>query len=368
MVADEYGFMFPVISKQNCIGCHKCEKVCPISAHEKREQKDECYYAWHSDERKRQNSTSGAAFVGIAELCHTNGYDTIYGAVYDKNLVVKHEGVEQFSDIQKMICSKYVQSDMNTVFTEINAKLEQGKRILFVGTPCQVDGLESTIQKKYREQVLTVALICHGVASPMAFKRYIEEIENKYNAKVINVRFRDKKLIDGELSHRFTTILLDNGIELSSTDNLYTLMFGIGTMTRESCFKCPFASPDGAGDITIGDFWGLTEKKPELLPEVSKGISLLIPHTERGSATCKALRNNMMGERVPLEYAVNPYQKQLIQPMDCPPDREKFLENVTVKNRGYQKLALSAKRKWIIRGYIYAIKRRIDRFTRKNKK
>ena len=75
-----------------------------------------------------------------------------------------------------------------------------------------------------------------------------------------------------------------------------------------------------------------------------------------------------MVERVPLEYAVNPYQKQLIQPMDCPPDREKFLENVTVKNRGYQKLALSAKRKWIIRGYIYAIKRRIDRFTRKNKK
>ena len=132
------------------------------------------------------------------------------------------------------------------------------------------------------ENLFSVALVCHGVSSPKAFSMYLKEVEIENSSSIKNIRFRDKKEEDGKLTHRFTTINLENGKELASTNNVYTTAFGIGVMDRESCYSCPYASPSGAGDITIGDFWGIERYIPEINGEISKGISLLIPHTVVG--------------------------------------------------------------------------------------
>ena len=51
-------------------------------------------------------------------------------------------------------------------------KLKDGKKVLFSGTPCQVGGLKTYLIKDYAN-LLCVDFVCHGVPSPMAWKKYI---------------------------------------------------------------------------------------------------------------------------------------------------------------------------------------------------
>ena len=61
---------------------------------------------------------------------------------------------------------------------------------------------------------MLIALVCHGVSSPVAFARYLQEVEKENNSSVLGVRFRDKRISNGTLSHRFTTLTLKDGREI----------------------------------------------------------------------------------------------------------------------------------------------------------
>lgn len=75
---------------KKCVKCGLCEDVCPIENHQRKEQEDICYYGWHKNEEIRSLSTSGAAFIGIAQLCKKNGFKHFYGAAYNGSMQVQH--------------------------------------------------------------------------------------------------------------------------------------------------------------------------------------------------------------------------------------------------------------------------------------
>ena len=70
--------------------------------------------------------------------------------------------------------SKYVQSNIQNCFLEIKELLNKGKKVLFCGTPCQAYGLKKYIGNELDKNLLIVGLVCHGVASPECYKKYIE--------------------------------------------------------------------------------------------------------------------------------------------------------------------------------------------------
>ena len=65
--------------------------------------------------------------------------------------------------------SKYVQSYLGDIFSEIVDQLQGDQKVLFSGTPCQVAGLLSFKKKKKinSENLLTVDIVCHGVPIPL---------------------------------------------------------------------------------------------------------------------------------------------------------------------------------------------------------
>ena len=264
---------------------------------------------------------------------------------------VHHIDNLDFKNPELLRCSKYTQSRMDNSYSEIKAHLKKGEKVLFSGTPCQVDGLKRYLGKLGEENLFSVALVCHGVSSPKAFSMYLKEVEIENSSSIKNIRFRDKKEEDGKLTHRFTTINLENGKELASTNNVYTTAFGIGVMDRESCYSCPYASPSGAGDITIGDFWGIERYIPEINGEISKGISLLIPHTVVGEQMVSDMERYMKLKKVPIKYAMNDRQRQLLGPIERPERRNVFLKRVLDENKDFHKEATSAIRVWKIEGY-----------------
>ena len=60
----------------------------------------------------------------------------------------------------------------------------------------------------------------------------------------------------------------------------YFTGFLSGLFMRESCYQCPYASLERAGDITLGDFWGYQKTRPELRHD--EGLSLILVNTEKG--------------------------------------------------------------------------------------
>lgn len=367
MSENSEGFLYPIIDHTKCIHCGLCERACPIENFHIQGQKDCCYYGWHRDEHIRSLSTSGAAFIAIAQVCKSKGYRHFYGAAYDEQMEVHHIDNLDFKNPELLRCSKYTQSRMDDSFFEIKEHLKKGEKVLFSGTPCQVDGLKKYLGKLAEENLFSVALVCHGVSSPKAFSMYLKEVEMKNSSPIKTIRFRDKKEEDGILTHRFTTINLENGKELASTNNVYTTAFGIGVMDRESCYSCPYANPSGAGDITIGDFWGIELNILEISSEISKGISLLIPHTIVGEQMISDLQGYMKLKRVPIRYATNNRQRQLLGPIERPKRRDVFLKRIIAENKGFHKEATSAIRAWKIEGYKKRILNKIRTLIGRNK-
>ena len=73
---------------------------------------------------------------------------------------------------------------------------------------------------------------------------------------------------------------------------MYYRAFLDGISYRKSCYHCPFARKERISDITIGDFWGI--KDTASLPlEISGGISVLLPSSEKGKALIEAAKPNL---------------------------------------------------------------------------
>ena len=80
-----------------------------------------------------------------------------------------------------MCGSKYVQSDPGDTFRQVAEDLKNGKKVLYSGTSCQIDGLNHYLncKKADTENLITVGLICHGVPSPKLWQDHIANIQAK---------------------------------------------------------------------------------------------------------------------------------------------------------------------------------------------
>lgn len=328
MKKDEEGFLYPIIEDNSrCLHCGLCTRVCPVNSPSLlRSQSDNtsihCFYGWAKDISVRKNSTSGAAFYSIAHYCLENGYSRVYGACLESDFSVSHKYASSVDQLSVLIGSKYVQSNTQKVFTEILDELKAGNNVVFSGTPCQVDGVLHFVPEKYRENLLTISLVCHGTACPEVFKTYIEQIEK--GKKIKGFKFRDKQIINGVLNQKCTTVCYEDGSSFTYLRDPYVVAFGQGLFSRESCINCKYTTPNRLFDITIGDFWGILNYFPELEGEVERGISLIICHSDKGRELLHKMET-MHLEEVPVEYAVNPIQQQLIRPMENNPFRYSFL-------------------------------------------
>ncbi len=280
MQPDEDGFLYPLINNQLCVKCGLCQKVCAFQSKIISQNRPlNTYAAVLNDKLTLKNSSSGGAFVAIATyVLKKNG--VVFGCAWNSQIQPEHICIENISDIKKLQGSKYVQSNLNSTFSEIKNYIRSGRQVLFTGTPCQIVGLLSYLGKNY-DNLLTVDIICHGVPSPAFFKGYINFLEDKLNSKVIDFQFRDKSKgwgLIGKVTYQKKGKIREKLIP--PIVSYYYHYFLTGDIYRKSCYICPYASSNRTGDFTIGDYWGIEKAHPEV--DNKDGVSLILVNSKKG--------------------------------------------------------------------------------------
>lgn len=305
-------FIYPIIEEEDCTQCGLCVKSCPVINNLQKkgnihENEKKCIAAWSKDVSVRLNSSSGGIFSMLANwILEKNG--VVFGAAWDNQMVLRHKSIRRKADLDELRRSKYVQSDIGETYKEARAYLEQGEKVLFSGTPCQIAGLVFYLGKKKYENLFTVDVLCQGISSPLLFKKYLTELETEYGARMIDCNFRTK--IKGWRCGLMLFLLSEKGQKIKRTllKNEYYNAFIKEYFMRESCYKCRFKNCDLGyySDITIADFWRIGSKSHFDISDYEKGISAIIINTPKGEELLNQIKDNIyFVERSWEEFSTN---------------------------------------------------------------
>ena len=356
MQRDEDGFLYPVIDESACVDCKLCERVCPIiNKKENRKQIEDigAYAAYTKDDKLRFNSSSGGIFTEIASTVIEDG-GVVFGAAFTENFDVAHKCIDTVEGLRELRGSKYVQSTIGNTFSLAKQYLQEGRKVLFTGTPCQIAGLYSYLGKEY-DNLITQDIICHGVPSPMLWKKYIELREDKSGARIQGVSFRHKKT--GWKTYSIHLVFANNKEYIASTsEDYYMRGFLSNLCLRPSCYDCKFKDKIRQSDITLADFWGIQHVLPEM--NDNKGTSLVIVNSKVGRELIERISDKITVKSANLEEAMK-HNTAMISSAFCPSDRESYME--TVRTKGIKK----ATKKYLKVRFVLRAKRWLHRFLKK---
>ena len=297
MKPDAQGFLYPHIAEEKCIHCGKCESVCPKLEHTVQNSTvPDCYAARATDEI-RKKSSSGGMFTVLAQwILQQNGI--VCGAAMESDYSVHHICVSDEAELDRLRKSKYVQSNTEKVYRDLEPYVRQGRPVLFTGCPCQVAAARKYFGPK-AYNVFYLDILCHGVPSLKMWKDYIHE--NFDLNTVDSIDFRNKK--NGwRADQLFVTWKDGSASAITWPESAYEEGFQRNISLRDGCENCEFSGIQRQGDLTIGDFWQV-EKYDASLND-GKGTSLLLVNNEVGQNMLDAIKPQLLDlTKTPIEAA-----------------------------------------------------------------
>jgi coenzyme F420-reducing hydrogenase beta subunit len=369
MQEDENGFIYPFLSETLCIGCRLCKEVCAYQNQLSLNTPKEAYVAASKNDKNIVESASGGIFAEAATYIIKND-GIVFGVAFVKEnsrLIPQHIGVSRLEDLKLLQGSKYVQSDMRNSMNQAKKYLDNGRHVLFSGTPCQVAGLKGFLKKDY-ENLITMDIICHGVPSSQMFNDFLQLNYNKKNYDVVDFKFRDKSSGWGEMA-RLDYFDRKNKLKhrlIPAHTSSYFHFFLKTQICRENCYSCKYACEKRTGDITIGDYWGIGQEHPELLSNSvyseMKGISCVMISTSRGEVFFRSLNSQIYADLSKFEK-ISKHNEQLREPSKKGKDYQEIFR--LYPRYGYQAVEKYYKRKYFINIILHVIYNKIPLPMRK---
>lgn len=282
----------------------------------------EAYVAYCIDNKILDESSSGGIFTLISNCIIDKG-GVVYGASFNDKLEVVHTRVDKKEDLYKLRGSKYVQSLLRDSYKNTLQDLENDKYVLYTGTPCQIAGLKEFLKKDY-EKLYTQDIICHGVPITKVWNMYKFYLNKKYNSELKKISFRDKS--KGWQSY-LIKLDFENGkiVKERFQDNLYMKAFLNNLILRKSCYNCKYKNKERMSDITLADFWGVTNVCPEMYNE--SGTSLVIIYSRKGQELLDTIKKEIRFKCIDLDEAIK-YNPAMIKSVDYNKYKDNFLEEL----------------------------------------
>lgn len=294
------GFYYPSVDENSCVQCGSCEKVCPklnpVDTDTKEEPKA-AFMLQALDNEVLEKSSSGGVFSVFAQEVINRG-GVVWGSAYNYDLERLETISTESTSLEKLRKSKYIETYSGTIFREVKQQLKADRWCLFVGTPCQVTGLNHFLKqtKTPQDKLLTVRFVCHGVPSNEYFRNTKSQIEKTNRGNVAEFVFRSK--INGWRESGNLQVLLDNGKSnyYTGANLIYFSSFFKHELLRRSCYSCKEICKVES-DFTMGDFWGVFRYKPEY--KDNRGLSLLLVHSQKALDFFESIHSSFHYESLP---------------------------------------------------------------------
>ena len=335
MSADDEGFLYPQVDTTACVECKKCERSCPSLSPYVERRPTKTFAAINNHEEVRLQSSSGGIFSLLAEqTIRQGGY--VFGARFNDTWKVVHAKTNRIEDLCHLRGSKYVQSQIGNSYAEAKKLLEDGFPVMFVGTPCQIAGLNHFLGKEH-EHLLTVDFICHGVPSPAVWAWYVEQQSRLIRCQNWKQRLRYWLRPDTPIRHiafrnkdqgwkQYQTLLESKDdasydVRQFHYENPYMRAFLADLDLRPSCSQCKMKHGRSHSDITLGDFWNVHKVTEDF--DDDKGTSLILINSPKGDIVFSSLscRSRCVDFDEAIQY--NPAWMKAYPPH---PRREKFFQ------------------------------------------
>lgn len=280
-----------VIDDKKCIHCNLCVNVCPNNKKLEFHTPLKCLAMRTKDESIKMVCSSGGIASTFGKYIVLNERGVYFGA---KKFPVCIVGCKNEKEVLECSGSKYTESSTKDSYFEVKEYLENGEKVVYVGTPCQCAGLLSYLGRDY-ETLVTVDLVCHGVPPKRYLQDYLKDISKK--CAIENVSFRNGQNFRLEIKNMNDVVWSSD----SFFDPYYNLFFK-GTTFRENCFECKYARKERISDFTIGDFWGID--KETLQYKYDGNISLCFINTNKGQVFFDKIKGLFVYEEREVEEAV----------------------------------------------------------------
>lgn len=304
---DDEGFFMPQIDETICINCGACDRVCIIdktvndlvAGHKK---KPDCYYGFLKNNTLRRRSASGGVAYALSEHCVKEG-GVVFGVVGKWFEDVHHIAAENTEDLGATCMSKNIQSRVGNSYEKAKIFLNNGRKVVFTGTPCQIAGLYSYLGKDY-DNLVTADLICHGVPSQKVLKAYIKKLEEKKGKKIVNFGRSNR---NAYLPVQYIADYEDGSQEiLMPEDSVYRKAFLSNLILRKSCSKCKFSCLPRMGDITMGDvMFSVGKRAVKSFDPDNLGTSLILANTEKGKKALLKVQEVLEYHQFELDIAID---------------------------------------------------------------
>ena len=316
IVKDKKDNDYAHVDTDKCIGCNKCDKVCPVITPVEFHSSRSIFAARSTSEGiVKATSSGGAAYLIAKKFIEEGG--VVFGCKSTTLTKIEHVLVDKVGHLMSLRGSKYVKSDISKALSEIPQLLKTKKKVLFIGTPCQVAAVINFTRND--DNLYCIDLICHGVPSIGFFDRYSHEVLGCNFSSELQVEFRKKTP-----KIQFGTWFIDsrNGKAIKSQPypkSPYMAAFFAGESYRENCHNCTYARKERVSDLTLGDFWGV--KSTEF--DDKEGVSLIMCNTNKGAIMFESIKGMIEYEPHTIEEATA-HNANLKAPFKRPANKDYF--------------------------------------------
>lgn len=306
-------FNYPKVNLEKCVQCGKCLKVCPSAfilrgidpgfKDDLEKTPYDCYLMHSTDDEVRLDASSGGFITGM--ILHLMNKGLADGGIVarckiDQPLVTESFIATDRESLLSASASKYAPVSSCVVLSEV---VKLPGRYVFVGTPCMIEGL-TKLQKFIpilRERiVLTIGLVCAGMASRLSTTSYLE----RYGINPADVRRINYRGNGWPGSFRAYG---DNGVILEQPYLGDELKYLVGVDHYLRCRNC-LDHWARLADIAVSDPW--CEK---FVSMEHKGRSAVMVRSDRGKDAVGSAINkgDLIADHISLQDMIG-YNKHLV--------------------------------------------------------
>lgn len=311
----------------------------------------EVYAAKNKDKKVLLKSSSGGVFYSIAKKV-LDDEGIVCGATYNENGKVFHTIIDSIDDLDSILGSKYVRSDLGDIFKKIKVALSENKKVLFCGTPCQVGALFYFLGKKEYDNLTTIDFICHGTPEPKYWDMFLKQNSISH---VDSLNFRFKKP-----SWENYSLKINN--KIFKKINPYMYYFLNNYTLLESCYDCKFKGFNRHSDITLCDLWGNNYYYTGLKNKY--GVSGVILNSEKARHIFQSLKGEYFFTNCNLSL-ITERNSSYFESSKKPNDYNDVVSNINLSDEFKQKnnLTVRTKAKQIISktiNFIFSFEKSVD--------